>query len=149
MTGTFAAATRPQTPVHLWIVGILALLWNAMGAFDFLATTIPLESYMSQFTQEQLDYFYGMPLWMMVVWAASVWGGVLAAVGLLVRKAWSVWLFGLSMLTAVIATLYCFILSDGAEIMGTTGAVFSAVILLVAIFFFFYARAMAKRGVLV
>ena len=31
-----------KTPVHLWIVGILALLWNAVDAFDFLATQIKL-----------------------------------------------------------------------------------------------------------
>ena len=48
---------RPRTPMHLWIVGVLALLWNFMGAFDYLATQLKLESYMSNFTQEQLDYF--------------------------------------------------------------------------------------------
>ena len=34
---------RPKTPKHLWIVGILALLWNFMGAFDYLATQLKLE----------------------------------------------------------------------------------------------------------
>ena len=33
---------RRRTPVHLWIVGILALLWNLMGAFDYLATQLEL-----------------------------------------------------------------------------------------------------------
>ena len=54
---------RRRTPVHLWIVGVLALLWNLMGAFDYLATQLQLESYMSQFTEEQLAYFYGFPSW--------------------------------------------------------------------------------------
>ncbi len=31
-------APRTRTPVHLWIVGVLALLWKGMGAFDDLAT---------------------------------------------------------------------------------------------------------------
>ncbi|MCP4895894.1 MAG: hypothetical protein GY906_02880, partial [bacterium] len=38
---------RRGTPIHLWIVGVLALLWNAMGAFDYLATQLKLEFYMS------------------------------------------------------------------------------------------------------
>ena len=31
------AASRP-TPMHLWIVGILSLLWNAFGACDYTMT---------------------------------------------------------------------------------------------------------------
>ena len=30
--------TPAKAPVHLWIVGILAVLWNAVGAFDYFAT---------------------------------------------------------------------------------------------------------------
>ena len=50
--------SKTKTPIHLWIVSILAVLWNAMGAFDYIATQYRLESYMSQFTPEQLEYFY-------------------------------------------------------------------------------------------
>ena len=71
-----------KTPFHLWIVGILAVLWNAIGAFDFIATQYKIESYMSQFTPEQLEYFYGFPLWMEVAWAVAVWGSLLASFGL-------------------------------------------------------------------
>jgi len=77
--------TRPKTPIHLWIVGILALLWNAMGAFDYLATELQLEAYMEGFTEEQLAYFYGFPSWVVAFWAFAVWGGLLASVGLLLR----------------------------------------------------------------
>lgn len=149
MTDTFGTpAIRPSTPVHLWIIGILVLLWNAMGVFDYIATQIPIESYMSQFTQEQLDYFYGFPAWMNAVWAISVFSGLLGALALLLRKSWAVWLFGLSLLSAILATIYCFGLSDGMEVMGTTGLVFSVVMLAIAVFLVFYARAMSRRGVL-
>jgi hypothetical protein len=33
--------------MHLWIVGVPAFLWNFMGAFDYLATQLKLESYMT------------------------------------------------------------------------------------------------------
>jgi hypothetical protein len=26
------------TPWHLWLVGVLALLWNSFGAFDYVMT---------------------------------------------------------------------------------------------------------------
>jgi hypothetical protein len=139
---------NPKAPVHLWIVGVLALLWNAVGAFDYLATKMRLDSYMSQFTAEQLDYFYGFPAWMVAAWAVAVWGALLGSLGLLMRKAWAVWVFGVSLLGLAVSTVYNFVLSNGAAIMGDVAVIFTAVIWAIGLFLFFYAKAMAKRGVL-
>ena len=137
-----------KTPIHLWIVGIVSTLWNAMGAFDYYATQSRMESYMSQFTPEQLEYFYGFPAWMDAVWAIAVWGSLLGSLGLLMRKRWASWLFGAAILGLGASTVYNFVLSDGMAAMGTEGAVFTVVIWVVALFLFFYSRAMAARGVL-
>ncbi len=85
-----------KVPRHLWIVGVLSLLWNAVGAFDYSASQLRIESYMSQFTPEQLAYFYGFPAWAVAAWAIAVWGALLGSLCLLLRKAWAVWLFGAS-----------------------------------------------------
>jgi hypothetical protein len=137
-----------KTPVHLWIVGILAVLWNAVGAFDYSATQLRLESYMGQFTAEQLDYFYGFPAWMDAAWAIAVWGSLLGSLALLLRKSWAVWLFAIAILGMAVSTLYNFVLNNGIEVMGSAGAAFTAVIWVIALLLFFYARAMAKKGVL-
>jgi hypothetical protein len=137
-----------QTPVHLWIVGILALLWNAMGAFDYTATQYRIESYMANFTPEQLDYFYGFPAWADAAWALGVWGSLLGSLALLLRKSWAVWLFGISILGLAGTTVYNFVLSNGAEMMGEGGAMFTGIIWLIVLLLFFYSGAMAKRGVL-
>jgi hypothetical protein len=139
---------RAKAPLHLWIVGILALLWEAMGAFDYTATQFRLESYMSQFTAEQLEYFSGFPAWVVAAWAVAVWTSVTGAVGLLLRKAWAVWMFGAAILGLAISSVYNFVLSDGMAVMGEGGVYFTAVIWLTALFLFFYARAMAKNKVL-
>lgn len=139
---------RPRAPVHLWIVGVLSLLWGLVGAFDYLATQTQMESYMGHFSDEQLAYFYGFPSWMVAAWAFGVWGGLAGAVGLLLRKRWAVWAFAVSLVGLAVSTLYNFVLSNGAEVMGSGAVVFTVVIWLVAIFLFLYARAMAARGVL-
>ncbi len=92
-----AGAERARAPVHLWIVGVVALLWSLTGAFDYLATQLKLDFYMSQFTEEQLDYFYGFPAWAVAGWAFGVWGGLAGAVGLLLRRSWAVWAFAVSL----------------------------------------------------
>jgi len=140
--------TTVKTPVVFWIVSVLALLWNSMGAFDYSATQFRLDFYMSQFTQQQLDYFYSFPPWVEAAWAFGVWGSFLGSLALLLRKSWAVWLFGVSILGLAVSTFYNFVLSDGAAMMGETAVIMTAVIWVIVLVLFFYARAMAKRGVL-
>ncbi len=137
-----------KAPLHLWIVGAVTLLWNAVGALDYVAAQLRIEPYMSQFTPEQLEYFYGFPAWAVAAWAFGVWGSLLGSLFLLLRKRWAVWLFGIAIAGLAVTTLHNFVLTDGAAVMGSGAAVFSAVIWVIALFLFFYARAMAKRGVL-
>jgi hypothetical protein len=136
------------TPIHLWIVGLLAVLWNLVGAFDYAATQLQLESYMSQFTAEQLEYFYAFPAWMDAAWAIGVWGSLLGSLSLLLRKSWATWLFGAAVAGLAVSTVYNFVLTNGAEVMGEAGAIFTAVIWVIALLLLFYARAMDKKGVL-
>ena len=138
-----------KAPLHLWIVGVLAVLWNAIGAFDYSATQLRIDAYMSAFTREQLEYFYSFPAWTVAAWAFGVWGALLGSIALLLRKAWAVWAFGISIAGMVLTTIHNFVLTDGAALMGPGALAFSAVIWVVALFLFFYARAMTKRGVLV
>jgi hypothetical protein len=143
-----AGDTRPKTPVHLWIIGVLALLWDGMGAFDYLATKLKLDFYTSQFNEQQLAYFYGFPAWVTAFWAIGVWGAFLGSVGLLLRKKWSVWAFGAAIVGLFVTSIYSYGLSNGAEIMGSGAVVFSAIIWIVSVFLLVYALAMSKRGVL-
>jgi hypothetical protein len=140
--------TRSQTPTHLWIIGAVALLWNLMGAFNYLATHLELESYMSQFTEEQLAYYTSFPKWVVAFWAFGVWGAFAGTIGLLLRKKWAVWAYVISCTGMVFTTIYNFGLTNGAAIMGPGAMFFTALIWIVALFLLWYAWAMAKRGVL-
>jgi len=140
--------TTARTPRHLWIVGILALLWNAIGAFDYTATQLRVESYMSQFTPQQLEYFYAFPAWAIAAWAVAVWSSLLGSLALLLRKTWAVWLFGIAIAGMLVTALYNFVLTNGLDVMGPGAGIFTIVIWVIAFGLFFYARAMAKRGVL-
>ncbi len=140
--------TSAKTPVHLWIVGIVSLLWNAVGAYDYTATQMRLESYMSQFTQEQLDYFYSFPAWADSLWALAVWSSLLGSVALLMRKSWATLLFGIAIAGLAGTTVYNFVLSEGLAAMGSGAGIFAIIIWVITLFLFFYARAMAGCKVL-
>ena len=135
-------------PWHLWVVGIVALLWNSLGTFDYLMTQTQNPKYMASFTPEQLDYFYGFPAWMVAFWAIAVWGGLLGCLLLLFRKKLAVLVFLVSFLALIVTIIYNYGLSNGLEIMGTLGVVMTVLIFVIAFLLLLYARAMKRREVL-
>jgi hypothetical protein len=149
---TDAQATIPPTAQSgwkRWAVGIVALLWNAMGAFDYLMTQTKNADYMANFTPEQLEYFYAFPTWMVAAWALAVWGGVLGALLLLLRRRLAEPVFLVSFAAMVLTTLYSYVLSNGMEVFEGAGShAFSALIFAVALGLYLYARHLRKRGLL-
>jgi hypothetical protein len=140
------AAGRPK---HLWIVGIVSLLWNAMGAFDYLMTQTRNEAYMANFTEAQLEYFYGFPAWVEATWALAVWGALVGSVFLLLGKRLAVWLFLLSLVSMALTTVHNYFISNGLEVVGDPmSIVFSVIIAVVSILLYVYSRNMAAKGVL-
>lgn len=143
-----AANAPDRTPRHLWVVGGLGILWNAVGAFDYVMTQTRNDAYMSSFTPEQLEYFYAFPSWVVASWAVAVWGGVLGTALLLLRKRIAAPILLISLAAMVVTSIHNFLLTNGLEVMGGGGAAFSALVFVVALGLWLYARAMTLRGVL-
>jgi hypothetical protein len=138
-----------RAPRRFYVVGVVALLWNAIGAFDYVMTRTHNAAYMSSFTPEQLDYFYGCPAWVVVAWALAVWGGVAGSVLLLMRKQLAVQVYLVSLSATLLTMLYSYDLSNGMELFGSVGThVFNALILAVAVGLFMYAAKLTEQGVL-
>jgi hypothetical protein len=147
------AETRPpraeRAPWHLWLIGIFALLWNGMGALDYVMTETRNQAYLRALTPAQLEYIYGFPAWAVAAWALAVWGGVVGCLLLLARKRLAVPVFIVSFIAMVATTIYNFGLSNGMEVMGGPSALaFPAVIFVVALLLVVYTRALRARGVL-
>ena len=123
MTAT-AEPARATRPWHLWLVGIVAVLWNAYGAYDYVMTNTQGEAYLRSagMTDAQITYFNAMPDWMTAVWAIGVWGGVLGSLLLLLRSKWSLHVFLASLAAVVVSVIYTFGLSEGAEAYGMGAA---------------------------
>lgn len=141
-----------KTPWHLWLVGVLSLLWNGFGAFDFIQTTTRGEAYMraAGFDDAMVAYYEAMPGWMYVPWTLGVWGAVIGSVMLLLRRRWAVPAFGLSLLGALISLIYGKLIDPPPPAPPELAAMswMPIFILLIAILLFGYAFNMRKRGVL-
>lgn len=139
-----------KAPWHLWVVGVIALLFNAIGAFDYTMTMLQGTAYQAAagMTPEQIAHYQDMPVWMTSDWAIGVWGAVLGSVLLLLRNTLAVPAFAVSLAAFLISLVYTYALTDGGAVMGQQMAITSAVIAALLIFFLCYSWAMTKRGVL-
>ena len=140
-----------RTPWHLWVVGVVSLLWNAFGAFDFVSTITRGEAYLREmnFDQAMIDYFLAMPDWMYVPWTLGVWGAVIGSILLLLRNRYAVWAFALSLIGAVVSLVYGQLMDpppltpDMAMMKWMPFA-----IMLITVLLFVYAFNMRRKGVL-
>jgi len=146
------ASMTTRTPWHLWVVGVLSLLWNAFGGYDFIMTTTQGEAYFraSGFDQSMIDYFNAMPTWMYVPWVLGVWGAVAGSILLLMRSRYAVHAFVLSLLGAVVSLIYGRFMNPMPELPPAMAMMqyMPFVITAVAAFLAWYAWAMSKKGVL-
>ena len=140
---------RDRAPWHLWLVGVIAILWNGFGAYDYTMTHLQGDPYLLSMgmTQAQLAYFHEMPAWMTAVWAIGVWGALLGSVLLLARRRWALPAFVVSLLAVIMSLIYAFLLSNGAEVMAEHTPM-QLVVLAGAVFFAWYAWWMTRRGLL-
>ena len=99
-------AVAARTPAHLWIVGILSLLWNCVGAYDYTMTRLRNMDYLASMGGDpnaMLAYIDSMPIWSQIGWGLGVWGALLGSVLLLMRSRYAVHAFAVSVIGAVIS----------------------------------------------
>jgi len=138
-----------RAPLHLWIVGALATLWNAFGVFDYVMTLTRNEAYLAGFTDPQRAYFDSFPIWMEATWALGVWGGLLGALLLLARSRHAVAAFAISLAGLAVSTAYQYVLSSPpAEMMNGFMLGMNLAIWAIAIGLLWYAMRMRRSGVL-
>ena len=135
-----------KAPWHLWLVGVISLLWNAFGCFDYTMTATRNASYLEPYPQEMLDYWLAMPVWMWIVWAIGVFGGLLGSVALLMRRKLAVPLLAASFLAALVSMGVSYSDKNAPRMEGME--YMSLVILGIALFLAAYAWWLSRRGVL-
>jgi hypothetical protein len=143
-----------RTPTHLWIVGLLSLLWSCFGCYDYTMTRMRNTDYIASAMpgvdpNAALAWVDSMPLYAQIGWGLGVWLGLLGSALLLLRNRWAVWAYAISFVGAVLSLGYQIALAPplpGAE--GPMYTVMPYVIIGVCAFLLWYAWTMEKKGVL-
>lgn len=139
-----------RTPWHLWVVGVLSLLWNAGGAFDYVAAKLKIGPYAGELSPDLQGFFDALPVWYSAAWAVGVWFSVIGSLLLLMRSRLAGAVFFLSLLGLLAASYYSFVVLDSSPMRdaGPGAMAFTAAIYVVLIGLWIYARRMTHAGVL-
>jgi len=146
-----ATAPVAATPKHLWLVGILSLLWNAFGAADYTMTETGSLAWfeMMGLGAEELAWTQSFPAWAVAAWAVGVWGSLLGSILLLARSRHAATAFLLSILGAVTSFAYQFTTDDKpASMAGGMAVAMPVAIMILIVAQWYYARRQAAAGVL-
>jgi hypothetical protein len=147
-----ATTAEARTPAHLWIVGILSLLWNAFGACDYLMSRTHNVAWMKM-TMPKSDpaamfaYVDSMPLIASFGWGLGVWSSLAGSLLLIMRSRYAVHLFVLALIGAVLSFGYQLFVATNVppEMQNPVAAVVITVLILLQLW---YSWTMDKKGVL-
>lgn len=138
---------RVNVPAWYWVVGIVLLLWGAAGVFAFYSQmTTPYDQMVAEMGKLAADCIKGMPTWLWWVYGVAVWSGILGTVSLLLRRAWALPLYMVSLVAVVVQFGHSFLVAKIQLLMGWGAAAFPAFIILMAIVQLGFAAQAKKRG---
>lgn len=140
--------TTSQKPSTLfWIIAIVLLLWNLMGASAFIVDTFFTDTLAGTYNEEQMNAINATPIWSKVLYGISTIGGLVAAILLITRKTSAIKVYAISLIAIIIHTVYNIGFAGAMELFGVgEGLIFPLVIIVLAIFEYWWSRYSASKG---
>lgn len=139
-----------KTPLHLWIVGGLSLLWNLFPVIDFSMTNMQNEFWLSQYNEEQRAFFLSIPAWANIGWALGGFGSFIGSLLLLLRSRRALIAYLVSAVGLAVVSYYQLVQNGERlqQLLGDIPFYTTVAIWVILLALIFYARAMKAKGVL-
>lgn len=122
-----------KLPKWFVVTAVVALLWNLLGCFAFVADLRISPEDIARMPEAQQALYNARPAWAVASTALAVFGGVLGCIGLLMRKKWALPVFVASLVGIVVQDFGLFVLAGGASVAGPTAIVLQGIVLLVGV----------------
>ncbi len=103
MTEDAATAVKSiNPPAWYWVAAVLALLFESLGCFFYLAEVRLTPEQIAMMPLDQAAMLSARPAWYYAAFGVAVWVGLAGAVGLLLRRAWAVPALLISLVAVII-----------------------------------------------
>ena len=125
-----------------WLIGALALIWNAMGVLNFFAQMDP--DMLATYPQSHRTLIETQPAWSKAGFVFSVFGGVIGGILLLLRKSAAFYAFVISLLGTVLVMIHTIGSNIDFSLFDTVLTI--AMPLVMAAFLVWYSKWTERRG---
>ncbi len=129
-----------------WIISIIALIWNLMGVFAYLAQVNMSDEIIAALPEAERALYDNVPAWVTGAFAIAVFGGALGCILLLLRKKLATSVLIISLIGIIAQMIYNFGISKAAEVYGPGGMVMPAMVVLIGAFLVWYAKQATAKG---
>ncbi len=134
------------TPRSFLIIGILALFWNVMGVYVFVAQETMSAEAIATLTEAQRALMESVPTWATAVFAIAVFSGLIGCVGLLLKKAWCAPVFVVSLIAIVVQFTHWLFITNSQEVYGTNVFIMPTLVTVIGVFLVWYSRGANAKG---
>ncbi len=136
--------TKPKAAY--WIIAVIAFIWNVMGVMAYLAQAYMTDEAKQLLPEAERTLYDNVPAWATAAFALAVFGGLLGALSLLLRKKIANLLFTVSLVGIIVQMSYNFFISNSIEVYGPGGMIMPIMILVLGIFLFMYSKSATTKG---
>lgn len=141
--------TSNKPTIWFWVIGIIAVLWNAMGVNQYLQQAYNTDVFKAMYPDEKvLEMALNTPSWVMGAFAIAVFGGALGSVFLLLRKKIAKPIFLVSLIAIVIQMFYNVFISGALDVYGLGAVIMPIMIIGFAVFILWYTKKSEANGLL-
>jgi hypothetical protein len=138
--------TTSAPPKTFWLTGGLALLWNAIGIVTYLTSVTMSQETLASMPEADRALIADTPAWATGAYAIAVFAGTAASVGLLVRRAWAVPVFVLSLIGILVQMGHALFGTALLAVRGPGAGVLPLLIIAIAVYLVWYSRAARRNG---
>jgi len=141
---------RIKAPWHLWFLGLFFILICSIGMYDYFMVLGHNVDYLNSLNlgEAVISYFTDYPIVFLIFWTINVFSGLISSILLLFRSKWAVWGGLVATISMLCLDVLTFAFRNRWNVFGPWLSLIDITILLMTCGFFFYCRALAKRGVL-
>ncbi|MEO9571947.1 MAG: hypothetical protein ABJH82_07075 [Polaribacter sp.] len=141
--------TDNNKPVKsFWVIGSIALIWNALGVMAYLEQAFMTDEMKAALPEDQQALYENTPIWVTTAFAIAVWGGLLACILLLMKKALAKNIFILSLIGIIVQMIYNFFISNAIDVYGPGKMIMPLLVIVFGVFLVWYSKKCADDGIL-
>lgn len=130
-------------------ISIFAIVWNLLGVGAYLMQVFMTDENRALLPEAEQALYSNIPAWYTAAFAIAVFGGFLGSILLFFKKKLAVSLLMLSLIAVFVQMYYNFFISKSMEVYGPGSAIMPVLVILIAIFLVWYARALQANKYLV